>query len=189
MHSLFNDHLHPVIWNGGRTFKRVLEWNSRKGAMGWPLCYRFRKKQLCSCTVFWKEAAIKVRQGFSDELRNQKRKVRDKHIGVLGYHCLLTRHVAHTEEQRSAKTREVMKIKLLLRKRPDGTWDLKCWRRISVFPLFEAGLESSLFSFMTFWRPLMLFLFLVRWLLSTCFMSTRGVYPTLSIRHRARRHT
>lgn len=55
-----------------------------------------------------KELHKNVRSMLSNKHSNQKRKARNKYFSGLIYHCLLSRSVVHTEEQRSANTRQTM---------------------------------------------------------------------------------
>lgn len=72
----------------------------------------------------------------------------DKLFGALKYHCLLSRYVAHSEERRSGKTKEVMETKSKFpRKQPNIMSNFNhCWRN-SISQFCRADLEFSLLSY------------------------------------------
>lgn len=83
--------------------------------------------------------------GFSHKRSNQKQEARDKILCALASHCLLSRYVACTENERIVKAKKVMGAKSkILRERPDRTVNFSSWRRSSDSHLFEAGFEASL---------------------------------------------
>lgn len=88
-----------------------------------------------------------IHQVLSDELRNRNKKACYKLFGTPGYFCLLSRYVAHSEEERSAKRREIIEEKSkLLRKWDNGIWDYSHRRRTSIFQLCQAGIDLSFLS-------------------------------------------
>lgn len=86
----------------------------------------------------------KVWQLFSNKTSGWKERARNKHFSTIGYGCLLSRYVAHIDNEQIAKLAGVSEAKFkILRKNPEVEWDFKPWRRSRILKLCKSGTESS----------------------------------------------
>lgn len=93
---------------------------------------------------FDRKTCMKVRQVTSEKLSSRRRKACDHLFKELGYHCLLSSYVAHSEEKMVSKRSEVLEAwSKLLKRRNEGHISTINWITADDTNLYKQDMESS----------------------------------------------
>lgn len=94
-----------------------------------------------------KKLQARLHQLLFDKTSGCKGKVRDKHFAGLNFNCVLSRYIAHTEEQQREKPAKVSEAKSkFFRNTSHGDWDFGHCRRSTLSTLCRSGYETYIFS-------------------------------------------
>lgn len=102
------------------------------------------KKRCVEMLSFCKDLRVRLRQLLSDELSSRKRKACDLLFTSLGYHCLQSRFLSHSNGQKAAKSLEITDVKSKLLQFALNVDLLSCtWRTESTTSLCKEGANMT----------------------------------------------